>query len=206
MSGYAPGAQPLTPDRRLSPARPQNAAQLRSLAEYIASINFEHRSWKYPLKTHPRPSGRATHAIITEYDLPRALTEPHDVILDAHGMAWYSDFGAEVLGELDPRTGAVTEYPLPLLKPHFPAGSLDLELDKSGIIWMGMMLQAALPSSIQNQNVQDLPDADGVERQRGPNRNGRSTSERPSHHQRRRQEHGSSVGPGDESVADIRTV
>jgi virginiamycin B lyase len=144
MSGYAPGAQPLTPDRRLSPARPQNAAQLRSLAEYIASINLSTGSWKYPLKTHPRPSGRATHAIITEYDLPRALTEPHDVILDAHGMAWYSDFGAEVLGELDPRTGAVTEYPLPLLKPHFPAGSLDLELDKSGNIWMGMMLQGGI--------------------------------------------------------------
>ncbi len=144
MSGFAPGAQPLSPDRRLSPPRRQDAAQLRSLAEYIASINLSSGSWKYPLKTHPRPSGRATHEIVTEYDLPRALTEPHDVILDAHGMAWYSDFAAQVLGELDPRTGVVTEYTLPRLKPQFPAGSLDLEMDKSGNIWMGMLLQAGV--------------------------------------------------------------
>jgi virginiamycin B lyase len=144
MSGYAPGAQPLSPDRRLSPPRAQNAAQLRSLAEYIASVNLSTGSWKYPLKTHARPTGRATHAIVTEYDLPRALTEPHDVVLDARGTAWYSDFGAQVLGELDPHTGAVTEYTLPLLKPRFPAGSLDLELDKGGNIWMGMLLQGAV--------------------------------------------------------------
>ena len=60
MSGFAPGAQPLTPDRRLSPQRPQNLAQLRSFAEYIASINLSTGSWKYPLKTHPRPTGRST--------------------------------------------------------------------------------------------------------------------------------------------------
>ena len=73
---------------------------MRSFAEYIASINLSTGSWKYPLKTHPRPTGAATHVIITEYDLPRALTEPHDVILDKQGNAWYSDFGAQVLGEL----------------------------------------------------------------------------------------------------------
>lgn len=144
MSGYAPGAQPLAPDRRLSPPRRQNPTQLRSLAEYIASINLSTGSWKYPLKTLPRPTGRATHVIITEYDLPRALTQPHDVILDARGTAWYSDFGAQVLGELDPRTGTVTEYPLPVLKPHFPAGSLDLEPDRAGNIWMGMLLQGGV--------------------------------------------------------------
>ena len=144
MAGYVPGAQPLTPERRLSPSRPLNMTQVRALADYIAGVNLSTGSWKYPLKTHPRPTGRATHVIITEYDLPRALTEPHDVILDAQGNAWYSDFGTQVLGELDPRTGAVAEYPLPMLKPHFAAGSLDLEQDKTGNIWMGMMLQGGV--------------------------------------------------------------
>ena len=141
MSGFAPGGVPLNPMRRLSPPRAQNPAQLRSFAEYIASINLSSGSWKYPLKTHPRPTGRATHAIITEYDLPRGLAAPHDVILDGTGNAWYSDFGAQAIGEVDPRTGTVTEYPVPTLKPGYPAGSLDLEMDKDGNIWIGMLLQ-----------------------------------------------------------------
>ena len=144
MSGFAPGGVPLNPMRRLSPQRPVNPAAMRSFAEYIASINLSTGSWKYPLKTHPRPTGRATHVIITEYDLPRALAAPHDVILDKQGMAWYSDFGAQALGEVDPRSGAVTEYPVPVLKPGYPAGSLDLELDKDGNIWIGMLLQGGI--------------------------------------------------------------
>jgi virginiamycin B lyase len=144
MSGFAPGGVPLNPMRRLSPPRPQNPAELRSLAEYVASINLSTGSWKYPLKTHPRPTGRATHVVITEYDLPRALAAPHDVILDKQGNAWYSDFGAQALGEVDTRTGAVTEYTLPMLKPGYPTGSLDLEPDKDGNIWIGMLLQAGI--------------------------------------------------------------
>ena len=35
----------------------------------------------------PRPGGRATHVIYTEYDLPRDTIEPHDVIVDKDGMA-----------------------------------------------------------------------------------------------------------------------
>ena len=144
MSGFAPGGVPLNPMRRLSPPRRQNPAELRSLAEYIASINLSTGSWKYPLKTHPRPTGRATHVIITEYDLPRALAAPHDVILDRQGTAWYSDFGAQAIGSVDPRTGAVAEYPVPTLKPGYPSGSLDLELDKDGNIWIGMLLQGGI--------------------------------------------------------------
>src|SRR5215475_2267066 len=67
-------------------------------AEFLASINLsEHTTWNYPLKTLPRPSGRATEVIITEYDLPRETIEPHDVVLDADGMAWYSSFGEQFL-------------------------------------------------------------------------------------------------------------
>ena len=62
------------------------------------------------------------------------LTERHDVVVDplGSGKVWYSNFGEQTLGELDPVTGKVTEYPLPLLKPDAPTGSLDLEFDPSG--------------------------------------------------------------------------
>src|SRR5882672_9715963 len=40
-------------------------------AKYLSTINLSATSeWKYELKTRPRPTGRATRVIITEYDLP----------------------------------------------------------------------------------------------------------------------------------------
>ena len=40
--------------------------------------------------TLSRPTGRATHVIITEYDLPRPTIRPYDVIVGREGMVWYS--------------------------------------------------------------------------------------------------------------------
>ena len=74
------------------------------------------------LKTLPRPTGKATHVIITEYDLPRPTIEPHDVIVDEHGMVWYTDFGEEFIGKLDPKTGALKEYPVPHSEARLSAG------------------------------------------------------------------------------------
>ena len=51
---------------------------------------------EFDIKTEPRPKGKATKVIITEYDLPRKEAMPHDVVLDANGHAWYSDFGSLV--------------------------------------------------------------------------------------------------------------
>jgi len=40
-------------------------------AKYLSTINLSATSeWKYQLKTLPRPTGRATRVIVTEYDLP----------------------------------------------------------------------------------------------------------------------------------------
>lgn len=144
MSAYAPGSTPLQPEHRMNTPRPRDPQQLRALAEFLANANLSNGPWKYPLKTLPRPAGRATHVVITEYDLPRRVTEPHDVVVDAQGMAWYTDFGTQILGELDPKTGHVTEYPVPTLKPGYANGELDLEMDKAGNFWLGMMLQGGV--------------------------------------------------------------
>jgi virginiamycin B lyase len=145
MMSYAAGSQPLKPQRRMDPEHAGNPESFRKQAEYLASINLSASpEWEYSLKTLPRPSGRGTHVIVTEYDLPRPIVEPHDVIVDEHGTAWYTDFGEEYLGKLDPKTGKVTEFPLPELKPGYPQGSLDLGEDKSGNLWFGMMYQGAL--------------------------------------------------------------
>jgi streptogramin lyase len=146
MMHYTFQSQPIKPIPRQDPKWGGTPAQYRDMAAYLATINLsKSEDWDYKLQTLPRPTGRATRAIVTEYTLPRPEIEPHDVVLDKKGMAWYTDFDELKIGELDPKTGKVTEYPTPELKPGFPTGSLDLERDPySGKFWTGMMYQPAI--------------------------------------------------------------
>jgi len=117
----------------------------RKLAAYLAAVNLSKGpSWSYELKTLPRPTGRATRAVITEYDLPRKTIAPHDVRTDADGMVWYSNFVENYLGRLDPKTGSHAEYAYPVIKPGAPLGSLALEADNDGNLWLAAMFQTVL--------------------------------------------------------------
>jgi virginiamycin B lyase len=147
MSGYSPGSVPTHPQPTVGgPQRPFGTKeQMQPVAEWLASINLsEGQTWEYPLKTLPRLTGRATRAIVTEYALARPDAQPHDVVVDPDGMVWYADFGQQFLGSLDPKTGKVTDYPLPVMKSGFPTGSLDLELDPDGNLWVAMMYQTGI--------------------------------------------------------------
>jgi virginiamycin B lyase len=145
MNGYGPVSQPIKPQRMLDSARSGSPEQFRKEAEYLAKVNLSEVSqWEYPLKTLPRPTGRATRAIITEYDMPRPTTEPHDVLVDAQGTVWYSDFGELFISKFDPRTLKLTEYPVKEFKPGAPVGNLSLEFDKNGTLWFDTMFQGAL--------------------------------------------------------------
>ena len=124
--------------------RPVSQDRVAGAAEYLATINHSASHTTYPLKTIPRPTGKAARVIITEYHLPRPETLPHDAAADSDGMIWYADFGSHVLGMLDPKNGKVVEYPLPITKPGAPVGSLDLVFDHQGNIWMGTMYQGSL--------------------------------------------------------------
>jgi len=150
LAGYANQSTPLHPQRRLADRDREVIGEERTQlqrrqAEWLSAVNLSSASnWEFPLKTFPRPRGRATRVIITEYDLPRPTIEPHDVITDSEGMAWYSNFGEQSLGKLDPKTGKVTEYPMPEPKKGSPTGSLSLRSDKDGNLWFGMMYQAGI--------------------------------------------------------------
>ena len=144
MGSYAPGTTPYEPQKRKETRAEMNPERLRPRAEFLASINLsEAQTWDYPLKTLPRLTGRSTKVVITEYDLPRERAMPHDVVLDDAGNAWYTDFGHQFLGKLDPKTGKVTEYNVPMNKPDYPPGMLDIHI-KDGSVWVGMMLQAGI--------------------------------------------------------------
>ena len=145
MMGYGAVSQPIKPQRMLDPARSGTPEQYRKPADYLASINLsEVEKWQYPLKTLARPTGRATRAIITEYDMPRSTTEPHDVIVDAQGNVWYSDFGEPFISKFDPKTLKLTEFPVTKFKSEAPVGNLSLEFDKKGTLWFDTMYQGSL--------------------------------------------------------------
>jgi streptogramin lyase len=114
-------------------------------ARYLSTVNLSQGNhWSYAFKTHPRPTGRATRVIYTEYDLPQRTRQPHDVIVDSHGLAWYASFGEQILGRLDPRTGTVTEFDVPLLKPKMPTGILGVRFDEDENVWLGMQFQGGV--------------------------------------------------------------
>jgi virginiamycin B lyase len=145
MMGYGAVSQPIKPQRMLDEARAGTPEQYRKTAEYLATINQSAvNRWEYPLKTLARATGRSTRAIITEYDLPRPTTEPHDVLVDAQGAVWYSDFGELFISKFDPKTLQLTEYPLKKFKDKAPVGNLSLEFDKGGTLWFDTMYQGSL--------------------------------------------------------------
>jgi virginiamycin B lyase len=124
-------------------SRPPTRGQAE-LGAYIASINLSSgETWPYKLKTQPRPTGKSTQAIITTYDLPESAA-PHDTLLDKAGNVWFSDFQHHVISKLDPKTGKVTRYPVPISKPGFPTGGLMITMDKDGNVWEAMMGQSQI--------------------------------------------------------------
>ena len=147
MRTYAQGSTPIRPQVRpgVRDPSPGQLQQMTKFAQYVSTINLSKVSkWEYPLKTFPRPKGKSTRVIITEYDLPRPEAMPHDAAIDAEGLVWYSDFGSQYLGKLDPKTSKAVEYPVPVTKPGAPAGGLDLRFDPQGNVWLGMMYQGSI--------------------------------------------------------------
>ena len=150
MQGYVNQSIPAAPqlrrgERRMEERGDQRVQVYRGMADFLGGVNLSSGpQWNYALKTLPRPKGRSTRVVITEYDLPRETIQPHDVVIDADGIAWYSSFGEQFLGRLDPKTGKASEYPVPMHKPGFPTGFLGLRTDKAGDLWLGNMYQATM--------------------------------------------------------------
>jgi streptogramin lyase len=131
--------------------KPQIRAEVRDInrfvpnaekvAAYFASINRSEGERTWELKTLPRVSGAGTKVIITEYDLPEQTIQPHDVMVDADGIVWHSDFSGQMLGRLDTKTLEHKAYSVPVQRQGWPTGALDLEQDPQGNLWMGLMFQ-----------------------------------------------------------------
>ena len=141
MQGYlAPSTQefPLT-SRFASKTPPRDA---KTFAAYLASINLNRRAqWPYELHSFARPKGKNGKVIITEYDLPRSNSFPHDAVVAKDGRVWYNDFQQPFIGVLDPKTGKTREWKLPILRSEDPAGFLTIKLDAQGKAWIPRFMQ-----------------------------------------------------------------
>ena len=144
MAMHTNNSSPMHPWMRPAegPARPPAAGQV-AFGKYLSSINLSAAdTFEFPLKTLPRPKGKATQVIYTTYDLPRPDASPHDEAFDEQGNVWYSDFNSQFLGKLDPKTGRVVEYRVPQNRlGQIAQGGLQIDLDKEGRIYFGNMSQ-----------------------------------------------------------------
>src|SRR5262249_10875828 len=74
MARYSPGSTPTHPQPLLPGPRGERPAvtgdAAKAAAEFLASVSLGNsEAIEYPLKTLPRPKGRSTKVLITEYDL-----------------------------------------------------------------------------------------------------------------------------------------
>ena len=109
------------------------------MGQFLSTINLSGRQTQLPyeLKTLPRPSGKGTRVIITQYEFPRKNTVSHEADLDSKGTVWYTDENEPYVGTLDPETGTFTEYrvdTVPGIKDEI-LSLRDLTFDPDDNVW-----------------------------------------------------------------------
>jgi len=107
------------------------------IAAFVAKNNLGGGRTTFPfeLKTIPRPTGKATRVIVTEYDMPTAGTVAHDMDIDSKGVVWYTDESAQLLGRFDTKTATFTEIRMPAIPKGQMEGTRDVIVDKNDKVW-----------------------------------------------------------------------
>jgi len=103
------------------------------ILKFLQRVRGPNSEWP-PMKSYPRPRGEATRVVVTEYELPHFDARPHDVVGDAQGNIWFTSNRNPYVGKLDPRSGVVKEYPVPIT-PGKHTGSHWMDVAKDGTIY-----------------------------------------------------------------------
>ena len=120
------GAQGAAPNAQL----PNWEERSNRFAEYLAEVQGPERRDLSHTKVLPRPGGRSTHAIFTEYDIPYPNAEPHDLAVAPDGIVWWSDWRFGTLGRLDPVTGERKFWKAPRPKETARLGTFQIRFDE----------------------------------------------------------------------------
>ena len=149
---------------------------IADLAPFLSSINLSggRTTLTYePKPMLPRPTGKATRVIITQWDQPRAQTVSHDMDVDSKGNVWYGDESNQVIGKLEPKTHTFTEYPLPPVPDGHLPGTRDVQVDHDDNVWFPMRVAggASLLTKFEpaTQKVTSVEGATGQFIALGPN-------------------------------------
>ena len=138
---------------------------MTEFAELFAKVNLGSRT-TYPFELKPvlpRPTGKGTRVIITQWDIPQKDAVAHDSAVDAQGNLWYGDESGDFVGRLNPKTNTFTEYPLLELPPEHLHGARDVAVDEEGHVWFPMRVPggAAYMTRLDPQTG-ELTTIDGV--------------------------------------------
>ena len=118
--------------------------QIPELAAYLEKVNLSggKTTWSYePKASLPRPTGKGTRVIITQWDQPREVTVSHDSSVDLEGNLWYGDESHQFVGKLNPKTHEFTEFPLPEPPAGHLPGTRDIQADNHGNVWFPMRVE-----------------------------------------------------------------
>jgi virginiamycin B lyase len=83
----------------------------------------------YPLPTLKVPESESSTKITS---LPSA---PNDVVLDTHGILWFTEINANAIGSLNTFTGVMHQYPLTRTKQARDLDPYGITIDLQGNIW-----------------------------------------------------------------------
>ncbi len=107
-----------------------------------ANLSGGRTTWAYePKASLPRPSGKGTRVIITQWDQPRRVTVSHDMSVDSKGHVWYGDESHQVVGMLNPATHEFKEYELPPVPEGNLPGTRDIQIDAEDNPWFPMRVE-----------------------------------------------------------------
>lgn len=105
------------------------------IVKWLAKVRGPDSKDEMRLMPFPRPTGAATHVVVTEYEMPHVFLGLHDVFGDSKGNIWYTSHMTRYMGKLDSRTGIVTDYKIPLTPDALP-GTHHVAVDKNGIVFL----------------------------------------------------------------------
>lgn len=100
-----------------SSGRKELTPNAKIIADWLARVQSPYSEYP-PIEPFARPAGLATRTVVTEYEIPWALANIHDIAGDAEGNVWFNINRSPFVGKLDPKTGRVIEYRLP--EPYKP--------------------------------------------------------------------------------------
>jgi virginiamycin B lyase len=113
-----------TVNMMMAAGAPITREQGRQIRDYLIA--------SFPEKPRPKPAAisGAVQVKFREWSLPTPGERPHDPLAMPDGSLWWSGQFANRLGRLDPKTGEMKEYPIPI-----NGGPHGLINDKDGNIW-----------------------------------------------------------------------